>query len=72
MTWFTSGDKVVVNEKANIRRCPVKPGTQGTVMEVVFENRRKGKQWLMIELRGRQGNVIGRTKVPRNWLRLRS
>ena len=68
MTWYAPGDKVVVNEKADFKRCPVKPGTRGTVMEVVFENRRKSKQWVLVELRGKQGNVIGRQKIPRNWL----
>jgi len=68
MTWFAPGDEVVVNEKADERRTPVKPGTRGRVLEVVFENRRKSKQWLLVELRGRSGNVIGRLKIPRNWM----
>jgi len=41
---------------------------RGEVTEIYYENRRKNKQWVIVELRGKSGNRVGRCKFPSNWL----
>lgn len=63
------GDAVVVNEKVRgMRRPTVRPGMRGVVDEIASRNPRRNSLWVWVWIHGKAGNVVGRVKMPANWL----
>jgi len=73
MKTFTPGTLVVLNKKTQPlleHKGWLVPGRVCRVVEIDFLNKRKRKCWYRVELLGKSMNVIGRSKVPSNWLDL--
>ena len=73
MKTFAPGTLVVLNNKTQAlldHKGWLVPGRLVRVVEVDFLNKRKRKCWYRVELLGKSRNVIGRSRVPSNWLDL--
>lgn len=75
MRRWKPGDNVVLGPKVDDRqpagmRWPfrLKPGMSGRVVEVAFENKRKHKQWVLVDVRSGAGSRLGTVKLPSSWL----
>jgi hypothetical protein len=70
---FTIGTIVTLNEKA--RPMPehpkgwLVPGRRAKILSIASENKKRGNRWYEVELLGKRQNVVvGRAKVPSNWM----
>lgn len=71
MKQFAVGAIVVLNNKAESLHTPkgwIVPGRQVRIVETAYLNKRKRKCWYLVDLLGKSMRVIGRVKVPSNWL----
>lgn len=75
MRRWLAGDEVVLGPKVDDRlpagvrwSFRLKPGMRGKVVGVAFENKRKHKQWVIVDVSSKTGSSLGRVRLPSSWL----